>query len=293
MVQKKVIIFGAKGQDGYYLTQLLLDTGVEVIGVARAGTGIVKGDVSDLDFVENLIKTNKPQYIFHFAANSTTQHSSLFENHCSISTGTLNILESVKLHCPNAKVFLPGSAMQFKNQGLPIDEATPFEATSPYSVARIQSVYAGRYYRSSFGLKVYVGYLFNHDSPLRGEKHVNQKVVMAVKRIAGGSKETLELGDLDVKKEFNYAGDVVSAMWTLVNQDLIFEAVVGCGVAHSIRDWVEYCFKSINKDWRDFVVLKKGFISEYKVLVSNPGVIKSLGWNPNVNVHELADIMMK
>src|SRR5277367_2342099 len=108
--------------------------------------------------------------------------------------------------------------MQFKNEGLPIDELTPFEASSPYSVSRIQSVYAARYYRSVFGLEVYTGYFFNHDSPLRAENHVNQKIAAAVKRIGAGSNEKLYLGNINVRKEFNYAGELVEAVWILVNQ---------------------------------------------------------------------------
>ena len=288
----KAIIFGISGQDGHYLDRLLIANKVEVLGVSRSGVDPINGDVSDLVFVGELIRTHKPDYIFHFAANSTTDHMALFENHEAISTGTLNILESVKQHCPKARVFLSGSAMQFKNEGLPIDEKTPFEARSPYAVARIQSVYAGRYYRSAFGMRVYVGYFFNHDSPLRTERHINQKIISVVKRIASGSRETLELGNLDVKKEFNYAGDIVEAVWALINQDNVYEAVIGSGIAYSIKDWVEYCFKKANRNWQDFVVLKNGFVPEYKILVSNPQVIKSVGWTPKVNFYQLADMMM-
>ena len=288
----KAIIFGVSGQDGFYLTRLLTSHKVEVLGVSRSGTGAIKGDVSDAVLVQDLIKKHKPDYIFHFAANSTTEHAALFENHAAISIGTLNILENVKQHCPQAKVFLSGSAMQFKNEGLPIDEKTPFEARSPYAVARIQSVYAGRYFRYTFGLKVYVGYFFNHDSPMRSARHINQKIVSVVKRIASGTCETLVLGNLEVKKEFNFAGDVVEAVWELVNQDDIKEAVIGCGAAYSIKDWVEYCFKRVKRNWQDFVVLKEGFVPEYKVLVSNPQVIKSMGWRPKLNFYQLADMMM-
>ena len=199
----KAIIFGANGQDGVFLSNLLKEKDIEVLGVSRS-TGDFRGDIADNVFVEALIKNHKPDYIFHFAANSTTRHEALFDNHQAISTGTLNILESVRLHCPIAKVFLSGSAMQFQNENTPIDEQTPFEASSPYSIARIQSIYAGRYYRATFGLAVYCGYLFNHDSPHRSERHVNQKIVSAVKRIENGSNEVLELGNIDVEKEFNY-----------------------------------------------------------------------------------------
>ena len=285
------IIFGANGQDGHYLLRLLEQNKIEVVGVSRKGNGII-GDISDFEFVDSLIKKSKPDYVFHLAANSTTQHYALFENHAAISTGTLNVLESVKLNSPLTKVFLSGSAMQFKNTGLPIDEHTSFEASSPYSVARIQSVYAGRYYRKAFGLKVYVGYFFNHDSAFRSEKHVNQKIVKASQRIAKGSYEKLELGNITVRKEFNYAGDVVNAVWELVNQNNIFEAVIGCGEVHSIQDWLTYCFEKINKDWRDFVIIKDDFVPEYNILISNPQLIKSIGWEPKTSFYQLADEMM-
>lgn len=288
----KALVFGISGQDGYYLSALLRKRNIEVIGVSRS-YGDLKGDVGNYSFVESIIKQHLPNYIFHFAANSSTRHDTLFDNHNAISTGTLNILECVRLYCPAAKVFLSGSAMQFKNKGVPINEQTPFEASSPYSLARIQSVYAGRYYRSAFGMAVYFGYFFNHDSPLRTEMHVNQKIVSAVKRIAKGSTEKLELGNVDVKKEFNFAGDIVEAVWTLVNQDTIFEAVIGCGEAHSIQEWIEYCFKKINKNWEDYVIINHEFVPDYKILVSNPKLIRSIGWQQKVDFHKLADLMME
>ncbi len=287
----KALIWGANGQDGHYLAALLQSNNIETIKISRNGDDI-KGDVSNFDFVESLIKHQQPNYIFHLAANSTTQHAALFENHETISTGTLNILEAVRLHCPPAKVFLSGSAMQFKNEGLPINELTAFEASSAYSVARIQSVYAGRYYRAAFGLKVYVGYFFNHDSPLRGEKHVNQKIVKAVQRIAQGSNELLELGNIDVRKEFNYAGDCMEAIWILINQDAVFETVIGTGKAYSIKDWIVGCFDKIGVNWENFVVVKQGFVPEYQTLVSNPQLIYSLGWKPRVDFYQLIDLMM-
>src|SRR5205085_129762 len=144
-----------------------------------------------------------PDYIFHLAANSTTRHEAVFDNHAAISTGAINILEAAYRHSFQSRVFLSGSAAQFENDGTPIDEDTPFAALNPYAVSRIHSVYAGRYYRS-LTLKVYVGYFFNHDSPLRTERHVNQKIALAARKIAAGSREKLEIGDASVKKEFNF-----------------------------------------------------------------------------------------
>ena len=287
----RAIIFGANGQDGFYLNELLQKEGIAVEKVSRSGNNII-GDVSDFSFVESIIKSTKPDYIFHLAANSTTRHDVLFENHQSISTGTFNILEAVKLHSPSSKVFLSGSAVQFENNGTPIDESTPFAPLSPYAVSRIQSVYAGRYYRNSFGIEVYVGYFFNHDSPLRTERHVNQKIAYVAKRIAQGKDEKFEIGNIDVKKEFNYAGDTVAAVWTLVNQSNIFETVIGTGIAYSIKDWLDCCFGKVGKDWREYVMINKNFKPEYEVLVSNPSLIKSLGWVPKVDISQLADMML-
>lgn len=288
----KALIIGVTGQDGCYLSEFLSKKDITVIGISRSDVECT-GSVVDIDLVESLIKSHQPQYIFHLAANSTTRHDALFENHETISTGTLNILESVRLHCSQAKVFLSGSAMQFKNEGLPIDELTSFEASSPYSIARIQSVYAAKYYRAKFGLNVYVGYFFNHDSPLRSEQHVNQKIVRAAQRISVGGSEKLQLGNIDVKKEFSFAGDVVEAIWLLVNQDKVYEAIIGSGKAYSIREWVAYCFKKINLNYEDYIVTQNGFVAEYETLVSKPSVMMDLGWKPKVNFYQLADMMME
>ncbi len=286
----KALIFGVSGQDGFYLTELLRRQNIEIIGASRAA-GEVTGDVADRAFVENLIAAEKPDFIFHLAANSTTRHAALFDNHAAIGTGTINILEAAFRHCPQSRIFLSGSAAQFENTGAPIDENTPFAPLSPYAVSRIYSVYAARYYRS-LGLRVYVGYFFNHDSPRRTERHVNQKIAFAARKIGAGSDEKLEIGDVEVKKEFNFAGDAVAAVWVLVNQDTVFETVIGSGEAHSIKEWVNYCFEFVGKDWRDYVVIKANYAAEYDILVSNPRLIKSLGWQPRTNIAELAAMMM-
>jgi GDPmannose 4,6-dehydratase len=289
----KAIIFGASGQDGFYLRALLKRQKIETICVARsASNDFIIGDVSDWQFVENIVAHHTPDYIFHLAANSTTRHDAVFDNHTAISTGSINVLETVYRHSPRARVFLSGSAVQFANDGEPIDENTPFAPISPYAVSRIHSVYAARYYRS-LGLKVYVGYFFNHDSPLRTVQHVNQKIAQAAKKIARGANEKLEIGDVAVKKEFNFAGDVIEAVWLLVNQDGVFEAVIGGGVAHSIAEWLDLCFGAVNLKWRDYVTIKENFASEYRILVSNPALIKSLGWQPETGIKELAKMMME
>lgn len=286
----KAIIFGANGQDGHYLNELCRAKGLEPIGVSRSGNWI-HGDISRYELVEDLVKKHLPAYIFHVAANSTTRHDALFENHATISTGTLNVLEAVKRHCPNTKVFITGSGVQFKNTGDPISEKDEFEASSPYSVARIQSIYAARYYRS-LGVRTYVGYLFHHESPLRKSTHVSKMIALLVKRIAKGSSEVIDMGDISIEKEWTFAGDIAKGIFTLVEQDDVYETVIGSGEAYSIEQWLELCFKIIDKEWRNHVRQREDFIPEYKRLVSNPATINQLGWSPSVKLSELAKMMI-
>jgi GDPmannose 4,6-dehydratase len=288
----KAIIFGINGQDGYYLNEICQMKHIDVIGISRSLGNWVQGDVSNFNFVENFIKKEIPDYIFHVAANSTTKHDALFENHETISTGTLNILEAVKRHSPESRVFITGSGVQFENNGRAISETDNFEAKSPYSVARIQSVYAARYFRS-LGIRVYVGYLFHHESPLRKDNHISKMIADAVKRISSGSNEKISLGDISVKKEWAFAGDIAGGIITLVNQDQIFEACIGTGEAYSIQDWLEICFTRIGKDWKDYVKIRELFIPEYKILVSDPSKINSIGWQPETTFENLCTLMLE
>ena len=284
------IIFGAGGQDGYYLKKLLGEKNIEVIGISRRA-GFVNIDIGNYGDVAELIKNHNPGYIFHLAANSTTRHDAMFENHTTISTGTLNILESVKNFSPYTKVFISGSGLQFKNENKPIKETDPFEARDPYSVSRIQSVYASRYFRT-FGIKVYVGYFYNHDSPMRTERHMAKKIAMAARHISEGKEEKIEIGDLSVIKEWTYAGDIVKGLWQFVSQDNIFEMNISSGIGHSIKEWVIECFKIIDRDFNLYVVEKDDFIAEYKQLVSDATLIKSLGFKQEVSFHQLAEMMI-
>lgn len=283
------IIFGANGQDGIYLTELLHAKQYKVITIIRdAGQNISL--LNDMDKVGNLVQEHLPDYIFHFAATSSTSHAVWQQNHEAISTGTLHILEAVKKYSPETKIFLSGSGLQFKNEGKPINETAAFYAGSMYAVSRIHTVYAARYYRS-IGLKVYIGYFFNHDSIYRTERHINKKIIETVKRIAKGSKEKLLVGDLNVKKEFGFAGDIVKAIMQLVEQDNVFEAVIGTGVAYTIEQWVDICFALYGLNWKEHVEPLPGFSSEYKILVSDPSTILSLGWKPETDIHSLAKMM--
>lgn len=286
----KVIILGANGQDGYYLSRVLNQEGVDVIGISRNGN-FMKTEIDNYYEISNIIKKEKPDYIFHLAANSTTNHSALFENHRTIATATLNILEAVKEFSSQTKVFISGSGLQFINNGLPIKETDPFAANDAYSISRIQSIYAARYFRT-LGLKVYVGYFFNHDSPLRSERHVTKKISESAKRIRNGSKEKLEIGDMSVIKEWSFAGDIVKGIWQFVNQDKVFEANISSGKGYSIQQWVEQCFSLVGLNYEDYVFEMPTFVSQYKILVSDNRVIRSIGYKPEVDFTQLAELMI-
>lgn len=286
----KAIIFGADGQDGHYLSRLLEKNGLSVMGISPVNAEST-ANITNLDSVTRLVKNLQPAFIFHLAAFSNTKHDSIFINHEVISTGTLNILEAVKRAGSHTKVFISGSGLQFRNEDRPIKETDPFEAMDAYSLSRIHSVYTARYFRT-LGINVYVGYFFNHDSPLRTPDHMTKKIADAVKRIKMGSEEKIEIGDLDAVKEYGYAGDIVNGIWTLVNQHDVLEANIATGEGYSIRDWLQACFATAGKDWKDHTIEKPGFISPYKQLVADPSLVFSLGWKPAVSFEQLAQLMM-
>ncbi len=287
----KAVVFGIHGQDGYYLNNILQKNNVQVMGVSRSEGNWVRGDVSNRTFVEELIRNHQPDYVFHLAANSTTRHDALFENHETISTGTLNILETVYKYSPGTKVFLSGSCLQFVNEGNPINEFTPFKANDIYSAERIFSVYAARYFRH-LGMKVYVGYFFHHDSPLRSEKHINMAIVRAAKRLKNGSKEIIEIGDPCVVKEFNHAKDLMQAIWMFVNQNELFEMVIGCGVGHSINEWINTCSHVLGINLQGHIKIKENFKSDFSIMVSSPESLMGLGWRPEYDMNDLAKDMI-
>jgi GDPmannose 4,6-dehydratase len=286
-----VLIFGVSGQDGHYLSQLCVREGYEVIGVSRSESSVI-GDVANRSFVETLIKKHLPAFIFHLAARSSTRHDATFENHATIATGTLNILESVYLFSPETRVFLAGSGLQFVNRGYPICENTSFGESSSYAVMRNYSATLARYFRG-LGILVYFGYLFHHESPRRKLGHLSKIIADGARRAMQGERISIEIGDLSVEKEWTFAGDTVSAIWLFVNQRTIFEINIGSGIAYSVADWANACFLAVGKDWREFVVQSQmPFRPEYQRLICDPSRIKSLGWSPKVALEKLSEMMV-
>lgn len=287
---KKALITGVNGQDGFYLNQILQARGIEVVGVSRSGPW-EKCNLSDPDQVFQLIETIKPDVVFHLAADSSIRHDVILSNHQSIVSGTLHILEAVKKLCPESKVFIAGSGLQFSERHKPIDGTESFDPWCAYSLQRIQSVEYARHYRK-LGLRVYVGYLFHHESPRRSAKHLSHQISNFLKNELLKPQARLEIGSLDVTKEWAYAGDIVSGILTLISQDNLFEAVIGTGKGYSVKEWLNICFSLYSKNWEDYVSLKQGFKSDYNYLVSNPLAMRSLGWRPTMSVEELARIML-
>jgi GDPmannose 4,6-dehydratase len=286
----KALVFGANGQDGGYLIEALRGRAIEAAGYSRSGPW-AHLDVADGAAVDAAFALHRPDLVFQLAARSTTRHDALFENHATIATGALNVLESASKHAPGARVFIAGSGVQFENRGAPIDEDTPFAANNAYAIARIQSVYAARYYRAR-GLRTYVGYLFHHESPRRGPGHLSREIAQAARRIAAGSGETLEIGDPSVVKEWTFAGDTVEGILALVTQDVLAEAVIGSGEGHAVEEWLDVCFARVGLSWRAHVRGKPAFRPEYPYLVSRPARLRALGWTPRVAFPELAAMMM-
>ncbi len=290
-MSQKAIIFGASGQDAFYLNEVLQKNHFETILVSRSKGHWVQADVSDYTSVSQLIKQHQPKYVFHLAATSSTAHKYVFENHKSISTGSLNILEACYQHAPQTKVFLSGSAVQFENSGKPINEQTPFKANSPYAISRIQSTYAARYYRS-LGLRVYIGFFFHHDSPLRKSSHINQQIVQTALQAAEKQKAQLTLRNIKAEKEFNFAGDFMHAVYMMVQQEKHFELVIGSGKKYNLEYWCKLCFELLDLDYSNYIDydLEKSDCSE--VIYSDPTKLFSIGYQPKYSIEALAKEML-
>jgi GDPmannose 4,6-dehydratase len=296
-VKKKAIIFGANGQDGHYLSELCDRQGCDVTRVSRskhAGTGYVRGDVAIQGEVWWLIDQLRPDLIFHLAANSTTDANALPENHRTIGDGTLNILRTVHQVSPQTKVFLAGSCLQLLNDGRPMSEENQLVAGSGYAAVRNYSMFLGRYYRS-LGLKVYFGFLFHHESPFRKDRHVSRIIAGAARKAAAGDAVMLEMDDLQACREWTFAGDTVEAIWKLVNQERVFEACIGTGHPRTVAEFAHACFDAVGLNWTDHVTERPDMVNgrRAKQISANPGLIRSIGWQPRTRIQDLAEMMVQ
>jgi GDPmannose 4,6-dehydratase len=288
----RAIIFGAAGQDGSYLAEILADYSVDCVLTARNRERYEECDVGNFEQVESIIHSFKPDYAFHLAAKSSTRHDALWNNQKAIVDGSLNILEAVRKHKSDCRVFLSGSALQFAPSQDFIDESSEMVNSSVYAAQRNASLCLARYYREKCGIAAYMGFFFHHDSPRRGENHLAQRIASAARRIVSGSSEKLDIYDPSSVKEWTFAGDSMRAVWLLVNQSAIHECIIGSGAPHSIAEWATACFKVLGLDWQDHVALHQTSSAEPLRFISRPERLKALGWSQKVTFNELARLMV-
>lgn len=267
---KTALITGITGQDGSYMAELLLEKGYSVHGLMRRSSAgntrridhiidkltLHYGDLSDVNNLVKVLQEVAPSEIFNFAAMSQVRISYDVPYYTGQITGLgfAALIEAVRLVCPNAKVYQASSSEMFgKVLEVPQRETTPFYPRSPYGCAKAYAFYLGRAYREGYGLKIYNGILFNHESPRRGEEFLSKKVVKAAVRIKRGIQKNLVLGNLEAKRDIGYAKDYAYWIWRMV-QGEPDDYVIATGETHSMQEFVEETFNYLGLDWKNYVV---------------------------------------
>lgn len=281
---KKSIIFGITGQDGSYLTELLLEKGHEVHGIIRRSSNfntnriehLMKssnlklhyGDVSDALFVNNIVKEVKPNEIYNLAAQSHVAVSFELPNYTAQvdAIGTLNVLEAVRTNHPEARVYQASTSelyggMEYNRPKNGYNEESPFHPRSPYGVAKLYGYWIIKNYRESYNIYACNGILFNHEGPRRGKTFVTRKITQGLSMIYHGLETTLKLGNLDSLRDWGYAKDYVNAMWLMLQQEKPEDFVISTGKAYSVRDFIKEAAKHIKVDieWKGEGVNEKGY----------------------------------
>jgi len=299
--QAKALVTGITGQDGSYMCELLLENGWEVHGTMRRAsnpntqriTEIIKSvtthlmDLSDASSVNKVIADVKPDLIFNLAAQSDVRASYDIPEYTGDVTGLgfIRILEACRQHCPNAKIYQAGSSEMFgKVQTIPQNENTPFYPRSPYGCAKVYAFSIGRSYRESYGMKVYNGILFNHESPRRGELFVTKKVVKAAVEIKQGKRERLTLGNLDSKRDWGASPDYMEAIYQFVTSQEPQDFVIATGETHSVEEFVKETFEYLGLgDWKQYVDFNDNLKrpAEVDLLLGDSSKARSLiNWKP-------------
>ena len=271
---KKALITGINGQDGSYLSELLLEKGYEVWGILKRNSvaenqtarldsvfkevNLEYADMLDLASLNRVLEQVKPDEIYNLAAQSHVRISfdqPIYTTQV-VAIGTLNILESMKLLCPNSKFYQASSSEMFGNS---FDEdgfqreTTPMHPTSPYGCAKVYGYNITRNYRHSYNLFASNGILFNHESPRRGSNFVTNKVVKEAVRIKYGLTDKLLLGNLDATRDWGHAKDYVNCMWLILQQDTPDDFFCSTGISHTVRELCEYVFGKLDLDYKDYV----------------------------------------
>ncbi|WP_303982321.1 GDP-mannose 4,6-dehydratase [Niallia circulans] len=309
---KKALITGVTGQDGSYLSELLLSKGYKVYGLKRRTSipnlenikhlldeiEIISGDILDLPSLIDAINISQPDEVYNLAAQSFVSDSwpqSVYTSHAT-AIGVTNMLEAIRLTKPEIRFYQASSSEMFgKVMEIPQSETTPFYPRSPYAVAKVYAHWITVNYRESYNIYACSGILFNHESPRRGIEFVTRKVTDAVARIKLGVQKELHLGNLDAKRDWGYAGDYVKAMWLMLQQKEPSDYVIATGKTYSVRELVETAFKYVGLDWRNYVVTDSKLIrpAEVDLLLGNPErAQKQLKWKPEVSFEQLIQMMI-
>ena len=300
MNKRTALICGISGQDGTYLAQFLLNKGYSVFGTSRDAQGSSFGNLKKLgigdqvqcismapeDFRSVLVALRKsnPDEIYYLAGQSSVGLSfeQPVETMQSITVGTLNMLEGCRMMEKNIRLYNAGSGECFGDtHGEPANESTPFHPMSPYAVAKSSAYWLVNNYRDAYSLFACTGILFNHESPLRPERFVTQKIIHAVKRIASGSNEKLKLGRLDISRDWGWAPEYVEAMWLMLQQDSPQDFVIASGNTISLQDFVDAAFQQANLNWKDYVIQDLNLFrpTDLAIGCANPSKAeKELGW---------------
>ena len=321
---KKALITGITGQDGSYLTELLLSKNYEVHGIIRRSssfnTGRIDhlyqdahkpdtrlflhyGDLSDSGILANLLEEVKPDEVYNLGAQSHVRVSFDQPEYTAevVGLGTLRILEALRHYrdrtSKQVKFYQAGSSEMFgKVVETPQRETTPFHPRSPYACAKVYGHWQTVNYREAYDFFAVNGILFNHESPRRGETFVTRKITRAATRIKVGLQKKLFLGNLDAKRDWGFAGDYVEAMWMIMQADEPDDFVVATGETHSVKKFLEAVFSRLDLDWHDYVEIDPRYLrpAEVDLLLGDPTKIKEkLGWKPKTSFDKLVDIMVE
>ena len=294
--KKKALVFGLTGQDSSYMCELLLEKDYEVHGTMRRSStpntsnvnNIISSitthlmDLSDATSVNNVIAKVKPDIMFCLAAQSDVRASYDIPLYTEDVTGLGfgRILEAARQHCPDAKIYQAGSSEMFgKVEAIPQNETTPFHPRSPYGCSKVFAFSLGRAYREGYGMKIYNGILFNHESPRRGHLFVTRKIVKAAVNIKNGKQTKLKLGNLDAKRDWGYSKEYMEIIYDFVTTQEPQDFVVATGETHTIEEFVKETFDYLGLgDHRNFVEFDANMIrpAEVDLLLGDASKMKRL-----------------
>ena len=313
---KTAIITGITGQDGSYLTELLLEKGYDkVIGIVRRSAmedkkyyniehllgdkrlTLENGDLTDAASLYRIVGKYRPDEFYNLAAQShvgasfSTPESTLQIN----ASGVLNCLEAIRTLSPETKFYQASTSEMFgDNMNAPQNEQTVFSPVSPYACSKVYAHSLVLNYRKAYSLFACSGILFNHESPRRGEQFVTRKITKAAARIKLGLQSELRLGNLEAKRDWGYAKEYVEGMWAMLNYYKPDDYVLGTGVTHTIGEFVQFVSEAAGFDLMEHVVIDNSFKrpSEVPLLMADPTKAKvALGWTAKTNIKELAKLM--